>query len=185
MGDAAVLAEKIRTWGSNWSEGSTLEVVDHVHDLVSAAKWDFLILDRVQRSLAAAFRVRMVEEQVQNGGYYQYFWNGYEPVADATVRDLELMGAAGLAGVQRDAVAAFNVVADQLNALRKLPHPPYGVAGPYQEGLAVEDFGAQNAAWDPEYDRQPILDLVGKWLAARRDAVSDAVLATRGLPGAV
>jgi hypothetical protein len=185
MGDAVVLAERVSTWRPKWGDDATLEVVNHVFDLVVAVEWNFSILDRIHVSLAAAFRVRMVEEQVQNGGYYQYFWNGYGPVADAAVTDFELMGAAGLARVHRDAVTKFHLVADQLNALRELPHAPYGVAGPYQDGLVIESFDAQDEAWDTEYDRQPVLGLINTWLGQRGEEVSNAVLATQYLPGAV
>ena len=184
MSDAVTLAAKVRTWGSTWSQDETLEVVDHVWDLVVAAEWDFSVLDRIHRSLAAAYRGRVVEEQVQNGGYFQYFWNGYAPLAADTAADFELMGLTGLTDVQRDAVSAFGVVAEEIKVLREADKTPYGVAGPYQEGLALEDFEAQDRAWDAEHKGDyMILDCLGDWLGAQGDLVSEEVLATRGLLG--
>ncbi|MBV9445917.1 MAG: DUF4375 domain-containing protein [Streptosporangiaceae bacterium] len=178
MADVTALARDVRSWAGSWSEDATLAVISHVDDLGQAAGRDLAFLDAVPRLLAAPWRTWVAEVQVQNGGYYQYFWNGYAPIARATAGDFDAMGAVEFAVVQRDAAAAFDAVADRLDALRAAPSPPYGVAGPYQDGLRIEDFSAQDDAWSRAYDDQPVIDLIGAWLAQRTGEIADAILAT-------
>ena len=184
MADVTALARDVRSWAASWSEDATFAVIRHVDGLERAAGYDLRFLDAVPRLLAVPWRPWITEIQVQNGGYYQYFWNGYAPIARATADDFDVMSAVRFAAVQRDAVATFDAVADRLNALRALPNPPSGVAGPYQEGLQIEDFSAQDDAWVCACDDQPVLDLIGAWLAQHTDEIADAILATRSLPGA-
>lgn len=81
-------------------------IVDHIH-LRGADQHDKT--RRIFASLPAAFRMVyatwIMEGEVENGGFHQFFWNCSDRIADEALAGLRLLGASEYAGLMEKAMA--------------------------------------------------------------------------------
>ena len=98
-------------------------------------------IDRLPPGLQAIYATWMVDVEVNNGGFHQFFFNPYGELAGHALRGYELLGAEEYAAVMRAAIATYEAERELLR--------------PFREEGTLEAFaeGRRHAGFD-EIDRR-------------------------------
>src|SRR6266542_2434444 len=76
------------------------------------------IVTGLSADLRAAFTTMLVEMEVANGGFHQYFWNRSGQYAAEALEGYERMGAAQHAGIMREVIELFGQEQDQQQSFK-------------------------------------------------------------------
>jgi hypothetical protein len=89
-------------------------VVQHVHHRVSSGLDEKRVMDELPRGTWAIYATWLVDAEVLNGGFNQFFFNRSVAAAGEALLGYELLGAEDHAAVMRAAIATFESERDRL-----------------------------------------------------------------------
>jgi len=124
------------------------------------SKW-FDYVSSLPMDLQATYMVVILENQVINGGFHQYFVNGYGQFADKTIGHLITIGALEKAKLLKQAFKIVNVANDNIDVFRA------NLLSKKIDALFVEDdlFDPLDELDKVYYDAEDIEKALGNYLA--------------------
>ncbi len=166
--------EQLQEWADDGGEELVTRAFEHVavalHPDTSAPR-----PRRLPRVLALSYRVEIIELEILNGGFSQYFFNGRGDLAPDTADDFDLLGAAELASIVRSAYARYEAAALTIDGARE-----QGVAGFEQAREAVDFEDLDDGFMEITINGTAGTDLAAAWLIGRLDELEAALNAPEG-----
>ena len=89
-------------------------VLQHVHIQVKGGADEADVIAQLPKGLRAIFATFVVDAEVKNGGFNQFFYNPHGYLAGAALAGYELLGADDYADVMRAAIATYESERGQL-----------------------------------------------------------------------
>lgn len=133
-------------------------IVDHVEDVrLKSVDRDSAEARRIVAGLPPAMRVAVttdiMDSEIGNGGFIQYFYNGTGRYADLAVEDLRRIGAGAFADVLAKALAVYAVEKKMIDRARRAW---FGKARAFSKLYKTSTLGEVDREWyalDGELDR--------------------------------
>src|SRR5688500_14341087 len=89
-------------------------VLQHVHLQIQAGADEVDVVATLPKGTRAIFTTFLVDAEVNNGGFNQFFYNPHGELAGIALSGYELLGAEEYAEVMRSAIATRETVRDEM-----------------------------------------------------------------------